>query len=304
MKSRPRIRWGLCCVFLGQPIRFRTTTAAHIKRMSRRQALLKLAGIARSNSAALLATLRYCADHNIGCFRINSQILPLRTHAEVGYRVDELPGASEIVDGFRTCGAFAEKHGLRTTFHPDQFVVLSSLHERVVRDSLAEIEYQAEVAEWVRADVINVHGGGAYGDKPAALKRFRRNFARLSLRARRRLTIENDDKIYTPSDLLPLCKASGIPLVYDVHHHRCNPDPLTVEAATQKALATWNREPLFHVSSPQGGWRGPRHQIHADHINVRDFPDCWRGLPVTIEIEARAKERAIVKLQRFLASSS
>ena len=79
-----------------------------------------------------------------------------------------------------------------------------------------------EVAEWIGADVVNVHGGGAYGDKQKALARFARNLDRLSDEARNRLTVENDDRTYTPADLLPLCRAEGIPLVYDVHHHRCN----------------------------------------------------------------------------------
>ena len=73
-------------------------------------------------------------------------------------------------------------------FHPDQFVVLNSLRPVVVQASLREIEYQAEVAEWVGADVINIHGGGGFGDKPRALADFARNLARISPRARSRLT--------------------------------------------------------------------------------------------------------------------
>ena len=52
---------------------------------------------------------------------------------------------------------------------------------------------------------------------------------------RSRLTLENDDKVYTPADLLPVCTEMKVPLVYDVHHHRCLPDGLSVEAATEKA---------------------------------------------------------------------
>jgi UV DNA damage endonuclease len=106
------------------------------------------------------------------------------------------------------------------------------------------------------------------------------------------MTVENDDKTYTPADLLPLCKATGIPLVYDVHHHRCNPDSLSVEQATKKALATWNREPMFHLSSPIEGWDGPKPERHHDFIDVNDFPECWRRKNITVEVEAKAKEVA------------
>jgi UV DNA damage endonuclease len=102
-------------------------------------------------------------------------------------------------------------------FHPDQFVVLNSPRLDVVEKSVQELEYQEQVAEWIGADVINIHGGGAYGDKPKALADFARNIDRLSSRVRKRLTVENDDKTYTPADLLPTCKTTGIPLVYDVH---------------------------------------------------------------------------------------
>ena len=179
--------------------------------------------------------------------------------------------------------------------------MLNSPRPEVVDRSIAELEYQAEVAEWVGADVVNIHGGGAYGDKPDALARFAHNLSRLSDRARSRLTVENDDTTYTPSDLLPLCRAEGIPLVYDVHHHRCNQDDLSVEEATEQAIATWDRQPMFHISSPIEGWKGPKPQRHHDFIDVQDFPDCWRGLSLTVEVEAKAKEVAVLKLKKQLA---
>lgn len=295
------IRLGLCCVFRDEPIKFGAATAAVVGRLDRSAGLAKLAALARANAAALLASLQFCAAHGIGCFRVNSQILPLKTHPQQGYAMSELPGGDEIVRQFQACGAFARESNLRTTFHPDQFVVLNSRRPEVVAASIRELEYQAEVAEWIGADVLNIHGGGAFGDKPAALADFARALDRLTPRARGRLTVENDDTTYTPADLLPVCRATGLPFVYDVHHHRCKPDGLSIEAATEQALATWNREPLFHISSPQDGWVGPKPQRHHDFIEVTDFPDCWRDLDVTVEVEARAKEVAVRKLRDDLA---
>jgi UV DNA damage endonuclease len=290
------LRLGLCCQFQDQPIRFRTATATHLGKLTRIAALAKLSVLCLENAAALHAALEYCAAHEIGCFRINSQILPLKTHPRAGYDVAELPAAAEIVRRFEKCGAFARAHGLRTAFHPDQFIVLSSPRADVVRASVAELDYQAGVCEWLGGDVINIHGGGAYGDKPAALDRFRAVLATVPARVRARLTVENDDRTYTPADMLPVCRAEGVPLVYDVHHHRCNPDGLSVEDATAAAIATWDREPLFHLSSPLHGWAGPDPRPHHDFIDVRDLPACWRGLSITVEIEAKAKEVAIARL--------
>lgn len=294
------IRLGLCCIFRDEPIKFANTTATAIGRMDRQEALAKLGRLCAVNAEALLASLQFCADHGIGCFRINSQILPLKTHPQHGYDMADLPGADEIIHRFKESGTFARKQNLRTCFHPDQFSVMNSTRPEVVQASLRELEYQAEVAEWVGADVINIHGGGAFGDKEKALAEFARSLKRLSSRARERLTVENNDRIYSPADLLPLCRAEGIPLVYDVHHHRCNPDDLSLEKATEQALATWGREPLFHISSPIEGWKGPKPERHHDFIDVKDFPRCWRELNVTVEVEAKAKELAVLKLKKQL----
>jgi UV DNA damage endonuclease len=295
-----RLRLGLCCQFAAQPIKFRTTTVTAMLRLSKQQRLVRLAELCLGNAEALLASLQFCADHGIGSFRINSQILPVKTHPTAGYEIDELPGSEGIITRFRDCGAFARARDLRLSFHPDQFVVLNSPNPKTLAHSLAELDYQAEVANWVGADTINIHGGGAYGDKPSALHMLRTNIERLPEPVRSRLTLENDDKVYTPSDLLPICTATGVPLVYDVHHHRCLPDGLSVAEATQRTRKTWKAEPLFHLSSPIEGWNGPKPERHHDYINVADFPAEWLGWPLTVEVEAKAKELAIARLTHDL----
>lgn len=294
------LRLGLCCIFVDEPIRFRTTTATAMLRLGRAEALERLSSLCLANAEALLSALEYCAAHGIGDFRVNSQILPLRTHPQAGYRVAELPASRQILAVFRKCGQYARDQGLRLTFHPDPFVLLSSPRPDVTRSSVAELRYQAEVAEWVNADVINIHAGGAYGDKQAALGRLSKAVARLPGPVRRRLTLENDDRVYTPRDLLPFCRSEGVPLVYDAHHHRCLPDGYSVANATELALATWNREPLFHLSSPRDGWRKPQPNRHHDYIRPRDFPRQWLHLDLTVEVEAKAKELAVLRLARYL----
>ncbi|WP_423222709.1 UV DNA damage repair endonuclease UvsE [Candidatus Amarolinea aalborgensis] len=294
------LRLGLCCQFVSQPIKFRVTTATAILRLPRPAQLARLAELCRANAEALLAALQFCAGHGIGAFRILSQILPVKTHPEAGYEMSELPDGADIMARFRACGQFARANHLRLSFHPDQYVVLNSPNPITLANSLAELDYQAEVAEWVGADTINLHGGGAYGDKAAALNALRRNIERLPASARARLTLENDDKVYTPSDLLPVCADTGVPLVYDVHHHRCLPDGLSVAEITARAQKTWPAEPLFHISSPLDGWDGPKPQRHHDYIDAGDFPVEWLGWPLTVDVEAKAKELAVARLMADL----
>uniref|UniRef100_A0A914VK01 Uncharacterized protein n=1 Tax=Plectus sambesii TaxID=2011161 RepID=A0A914VK01_9BILA len=111
----------------------------------------------------------------------------------------------------------------------------------------------------VGVDVMNVHGGGAFGNKTTALVALAMGINRLSERARSRLTLENDDVTFTPDDLLPFCEENRIPFVYDVHHHRCtagvkNVTDDVVREITERAIKTWlGREPLMHISSPAEG---------------------------------------------------
>jgi len=294
------IRLGLCCKFSDQPILFKTTTATYLKKLTKKQRYQRLSDLCTNNANMLQKAAEYCIENKVGCFRVNSKILPLKTHPQLGYDLLSLPDGKEIVNKFRNCGVYAQEHNLRFSFHPDQFILLSSPNKDVTRRSIEELEYQSQVSDWIGADVINIHGGGGYGDKKSALSRFLIAFKQVSRNMRKKLTIENDDRVYTPEDLLPICEKSGIPLVYDVHHHRCLPDNLTIEQATKKALATWDREPLFHISSSRQGWQSKTPGPHHDYINIKDWPVCWSSLDITVEVEAKAKELAVKKLHKQL----
>lgn len=95
------MRLGLCCLFRDQPIKFVTTTATAISKMKRPDALAKLSRLCLENADTLLAALRFCNKNGIGCFRVNSQILPIKTHPTCGYEVDDLPDGDDIVRRFK-----------------------------------------------------------------------------------------------------------------------------------------------------------------------------------------------------------
>lgn len=297
------MRFGLCCLFINEPVTFRTTTAKALSALDRDKQLGKLSGICRDNARNLLLALETVQRLGINAFRIMSPLFPRMTHPVVGYRLEDLPDGASIQLLLEKVRQFALHNDIRLSFHPDQFVVLSSPHPAVVKNSIRELECQGHLAEAVGADVINIHGGGVYGDKRVALQRLCEVFNDLSEAVKIRLTLENDDTSYTVRDLLPVCERLSIPLVYDVHHHRCNPDGLSVEEATRMASETWDRvgrEPYCHISSPRGGWDGGNPRPHADYIDPTDVPDCWRGLEMTVDVEAKAKELAVVRLMEDL----
>lgn len=304
MLNGKAMRFGLCCIFSKEDITFKSRQAGYIGKFTRDEQLDLLSTTILHNATSLMLALRYCAAHDIGSFRVNSGILPLKSHPQLRYELHELPEYTLISELFAAAKAYSGSRNIRLTFHPDQFTLLSSPRVKVTHQSFAELDYHAEVAEWIGADVIILHGGGAYGDKPSALARVESNIAKLPKAVRTRLALENDDRVYTPRDLLPLCERSGVPFVYDVHHHRCLDDELSVEEVTIRALKTWNREPLFHLSSPKNGWQAPNVRPHHDYINLTDMPAVWLGLEITVEVEAKAKELAIAKLQQEMRASA
>jgi UV DNA damage endonuclease len=300
------MRFGLCCLFKYEPVSFRTTTAKTLSALCREDQLRKLSGICHHNAHNLLLALETARRLGIGAFRIMSPLFPRMTHPDVGYRLAELPEGRAVALLLESVKVFAAQHDIRLSFHPDQFVVLSSPHAAVVTNSIQELAYQGGLAEALGADVINIHGGGVYGDKVSALQRFRKVFPDLPDSVRSRLTLENDDISYTVRDLLPVCQSLAIPLVYDVHHHRCNPDGLSIEEATRLAAETWvrvGREQYCHLSSPKAGWGGRNPKPHADFIDPDDFPECWLGRQMTVDVEAKAKELAVVRLMEVIGTS-
>lgn len=297
------MRLGLCCLFKQERIHFRTTTAKVLSVMPRATQLSRLSGICLDNAGNLLSALKVVRRLGIGAFRITSQLFPRMTHPDVGYTLEQLPDAQTITVQLAEIRSLAAQKNIRLSLHPDQFVVLSSPHEEVMEKSLNELERHAWLAGAVGADVVTIHAGGTYGDKIRALQRFEEAFTKLSQGARNVLAVENDDKSYTVRDLLPLCEQLGIPLVYDVHHHRCNPDGLSVEEATRLAGETWlgtGREQYCHISSPRAGWTGADLKPHADYIDPADFPHSWLGREMTVDVEAKAKELAVRRLMDAL----
>lgn len=292
------IRLGLCCKFYQEPIKFNEIRYIHFKKLSPKERLEKLSDVISKNLEALFLALNFCDENQILAFRVGSEFLPLYTHVDCKYSLEELPGGDQILTMFEQAKTFAKKRNIRLSFHPDQYVVLNSPREEVVINSVEDLKYHRYMCKLLGADVINIHAGGVYGDKSIALKRLKKNILELPKDVKECLTLENDDKSYTSKDLLPFCEEVGIPFVYDVHHHRCLPDGLGEPEVTKRAYRTWDREPLFHVSSPKEGWEGPKPSRHHDYIDIKDFPSYWKELgDLTVDIEAKAKELAILKLK-------
>jgi UV DNA damage endonuclease len=293
-----KVRWGLCCQFVDAPIKFRTATHRYCVSLSGRDRADYLSAIVAANAASLTNAIATCAELGIGAFRVTSQLLPLATHPVSGYSLLDLPEGTAIAQAFGQARELARTCDIRLSLHPDQFVVLNSERADVVASSVREMEHQAAVAGLIGAEALTLHAGSGAGGIAASLDRLEKGIDRLSSSARGLLALENDDRSFSPAELLPLCEKTGIPFIYDVHHHRCLPDRFSVAETSERAAATWGaREPWMHISSPRDGWGSANRRPHAEFINPADVPPEWMGKRVTIDVEAKMKERAVIAIR-------
>jgi UV DNA damage endonuclease len=153
--------------------------------------------------------------------------------------------------------------------------------------------------------VMVIHGGGVYGDKAATIRRWIDRYHKLPESIRRRLVLENCEKIFNIEDCLDVSAATGVPVVFDVFHFECYTrvhrgeyfEP--IESYIEPVLATWpaHIKPKFHLSSQTSGGRCGAHADFVDEIPayLLEIPQIYR-LSVDIMIEAKAKEAAIARL--------
>jgi UV DNA damage endonuclease len=265
----------------------------------------------------LRGILEYLARVQIGMYRLPSGLVPYATHPDLPQFHGQLEAcAAELAD----VGARVNELGIRLSSHPAQFVVLNSASESVRAAAARDVELQARLLDAMGLGpeaVVVLHVGSAEGGHEAGMVRFLRAVEQLSERARARLVIENDDRVYSLKHVLEVSGQSGLRVVWDVLHHHCHdPDGVPDREALQLALATWpdGQTPKIHYSSPRtavvarpgkAGLLLPQLRAHADMVDPVAFE--WfldgpaRGLGFDIMLEAKAKDAALLRLREQLA---
>jgi len=152
-----------------------------------------------------------------------------------------------------------------------------------------------------------VHVGGGYKDKRDALRRFRLNYNSLPPTIKKRLIIENDDRVYTARDVLELCREIGAPMVLDIHHHVCCNEGEDIGGLLTAIFATWgNALPKIHVSSPKDE---KKNRAHADFIDPAFFQSFLAAAgeynhDFDVMLEAKQKDTALFRLMNDLRDVS
>ena len=249
----------------------------------------------------------YLLRIGVQVFRLSSSTVPYGTHPDLP-QLDYRRQIDECAGELATLGAKARAQGLRLSTHPGQYTVINAPDPELARTSLLDLEQDALLLDALGQPdeaVVVVHVGGAYGDPAAALDRWARSYESLSDRGRARVVVEHDETCFTLSDVLSLHERVGVRVVYDAHHHRCNPSDATVA----DALATWPAavRPKVHLSSPRldvrANGRPPLLDQHADFVSPFDLAPLVRSLtrPADVMLEAKAKDLALLWLRNHIA---
>jgi UV DNA damage endonuclease len=282
---------GLVCITNSKEIRYRTITRTRLLAGSLDTQHKLLDDIYRDNLQTFEKALRYCEREGIALYRIPSSIFPFFDE-EIGRAV-----MAPLSAALARAGGRATALGIRLVMHPDQFVVLSSDSPAVVANSIKILQMHADIMDGLQQPrspwaLLEIHGGKSdRSDQLVAV------IATLPDAIHSRLGLENDEYAYGADAILAICRRSGVPMVFDAHHHIVHEklssyDDPSVGAMLTLARSTWTdpSQQLVHISNGRTSFNDRQ---HADLIAT--MPASYRDAP-WIEIEAKSKEEAIAGL--------
>ena len=195
---------------------------------------------------------------------------------------------------------------MRVDFHPSEYCIINSTRKEVVEASFEILKYHYRLLTYLKINnpLLVLHIGSKEFGKEKSITRFVHNFYKLPKEIQEVVAIENDDKSYTIEDCLFLSKLIHRPVIFDYHHHYCNPSPTSIEDILPRVVDTWTTTPKMHFSSPKSKLKKEM-RSHHDYINSNEFIKFLGYLKklekdIDIMIEAKKKDEAMFRLIREL----
>ena len=276
-----------------------TTNRSMVKKTFNAKGLDYVSELALANAKDLIKILEWNRLNGINFFRLSSALVPWGDNIDI----TQLKDYKEFKFELKKAGDYAKFWNMRINSHPGPFNVLPSPNESVVQKTFADLELHGKIFDLMGLSKtpynnINIHCNGVYGDKQSAMDRLITNFKRLSPSVRKRLTLENDDKgsMYSVRDLMYIHKNTGIPIVFDYHHHQFCTGDLSEEAALKLAATTWPkgiRQEVHYSESKALHENNPKEKPQAHSYLINALPNTYE-LDLDIMVEAKGKELAIL----------
>jgi UV DNA damage endonuclease len=265
----------------------------------------RLVTTVNNNLACLEKIFKYNVEHNILFFRITSELVPFASHP-----ICEFNWQNHFQKKFQGLGKFINKHHIRISMHPDQFILLNSKREDVLFRSIAELQYHADVLELLGLDnsaKIQLHVGGVYGNKKESMGRFKSRYSKLNSSIKNRLVLENDDKSYTITDCLELSKDTGLPILFDNFHHELNSSGESITKAFASTITTWKAKdglPMTDYSSQNPKLSKGRHAETIDIKSFKKYLEETKAFDFDIMLEIKDKENSAKQAVKLLLNDN
>ena len=276
-----------------------TTNRSMVKKTFNAKGLDYVSELALANAKDLIKILEWNRLNGINFFRLSSALVPWGDNIDI----TQLKDYKEFKFELKKAGDYAKFWNMRINSHPGPFNVLPSPNESVVQKTFADLELHGKIFDLMGLSKtpynnINIHCNGVYGDKQSAMDRLITNFKRLSPSVRKRLTLENDDKgsMYSVRDLMYIHENTGIPIVFDYHHHQFCTGDLSEEQALKLAATTWPkgiRQEVHYSESKALHENNPKEKPQAHSYLINALPNTYE-LDLDIMVEAKGKELAIL----------
>lgn len=290
---------GYCCICLSLPDC--KVNRGMIRKTFDQRGLEYCSELFLKNLDDMYKILIWNVSQGIYVYRMSSDMLPWMTE----YNLEALPNFDFIYTRLQDIGRYINSRHIRVGFHPSHFCVLNSDNPTVVEKTIKELSQHAKILDFMGLDQtpyygINIHCNNSKPNKKEAVQRFIANFQKLPLSVQYRLTIENDDKpsLFTVKDLFEIHNICKIPIVVDCFHCTLHNNGESVRDSINLAKPSWmGIKQLIHFSSSKRIWEDQTAKItaHADYLfdKIPDF-----GYPLDIEIEAKAKDLAVLKYKK------
>lgn len=250
----------------------------------------------KENLDCLYKILQFNVDHKLLFFRIGSQLIPFASHP-----ICKFNWKKYFKKDFEKIGNYIKKNKIRISMHPNQFTVLNSPNEEIVKKSIKEIEYHCDILDSLKLDStakVQIHIGGVYNEKEKSIERFIKNYKKLNRKIKKRLVIENDDISYSLKDCLFVHKKTKIPVLLDVFHHQCLNNKETVKEAVSKASKTWKKKDGVLMIDYSNQKANAKKGTHSNHINLKDYKNFIKQIKIDFDImfEIKDKEKSALEV--------
>lgn len=249
--------------------------------------------------------IRYCKNVGIKFYRMGS-LFPFSTHKELenfdylNYFDDDIYELSQLIKISDT----------RISIHSSPYCILNSVNPETVKKAVTELTHHAKFMNLLNLPASNrtvVHTGGIEGGREAAKKRFVDNFNRLHEDVKKRVVLENDDKVFSFKDVEDISKQTEVPVVIDIFHHRVfNPESLKEIESLERACKTWKEgeTPEIHYSSQEPEKVKGSHSATLDFKQFTSFLNSVTHLSFDVMLEVKDTHRSVEKVINELGENA